>query len=165
MLWPGTEYRVILVKRRIQADSKKSTFPRAIHPQSLWIHLLKKSLVRGLWAWTRSLMAWKKSNFSPRAYKTLFSWDTGLPHLSLLLIKASDSAVFSHSCTQPKSCSSVLVQDHWSQWLCCSYLEGEARGTRLAQRDRPAHQFQYIRQASRLGAEHNEPPFNKEEQN
>lgn len=30
--------------------------------------------------------------------------------------------------------------------------EGEARGTDLAQRDRPAHQFQYIRQASRLGS-------------
>lgn len=159
MFYPGTDCSLILVKKRIWADSKKSTFPRATHPQSLWIHLLK-SLVKGLWARTRSIMAWRNP-ISPQ--KSLFSWGTGLPHLGFLLIKASDRTGFSQCCPPPHSCTSVLIQDHWSQWLCCSYLGRGSQRNRSCTKDRPALQFQYIRQASRLGSRAQRASLQQEE--
>lgn len=64
----------------------------------------------------------KKSCFSLRAYKSLFSWDTGLPHLGLLLIEGIDETEFSHSDPYQNDRNSALMESNWSWWLCRAYL-------------------------------------------
>jgi len=54
----------------------------------------------------------EKNPISPQQPMSLFSWDTGLPHLGLLLLQVTDESALSHSCPYQKNSNPVLMQDH-----------------------------------------------------